>query len=570
MKTEYKSLIEKCSQLEQSLKKAKEEIEYYKNIATETGKIRLREVDQLSMLITEHKHVEKALRESQDLLRATIESTADGILVVDEKGQVTHANKRFAQMWQIPDELIQTKDDGKLLDFVLDQLNDPEAFLLKVKTLYKTPDEDFDVIDFKDGRVFERFSCPLIREGQIAGRVWSFRDITDRKIAEEEKTKLQSQLQQAQKMESIGTLAGGIAHDFNNILGIIIGNAELGMEDVPEWNPAKLNLKQIRDASLRAKDVVSQLLSFARKTKLEKTSTDIVPIIKKFLQLLRSSIPTSIEIRQNIHQNVDTIRANPTQINQILINLCNNAHYAMPDGGILEISIKNIELDEDASAHYPELNPGRFVTLAISDTGHGISQDEIDRIFDPYFTTKDVGEGSGMGLAVVHGIVKEHNGIITVKSELGKGTTFSIFFPTVEGEVAEATKTDEDLPAGRESILLIDDEEPLLQLGCRRLERLGYKVEAQIDPLDALKLFRSNPDQFDLVITDMTMPRMTGDQLLKEILKIRSDIPTMLCTGFSEKIDEERAKKIGIRQYVEKPINRSDLAKFVRKVLDEK
>jgi CheY-like chemotaxis protein len=285
---------------------------------------------------------------------------------------------------------------------------------------------------------------------------------------------------------------------------------------------------------------------------------------------LRSSIPTSIEIRQNIPQKILTIQADPTQINQILINLCTNAYHAMPDGGILEVNLKHLTFDENTPDQLPGLILGPYVNLTISDTGHGISDEEIDRIFDPYFTTKEIGKGTGMGLAVVHGIIKEHNGFIKVKSELGKGTTFNIFFPAIEKEAVAETKTDEKLPTGNESILFIDDEKPLAQLGHQRLERLGYKVEASTSPLDALELFRSKPDQFDLVITDMTMPQMTGEKLIKEILNIRSDIPIILCTGFSEKIDEKKAAAIGAVEYVEKPVDKRGFAFKVRGVLDRK
>lgn len=386
-------------------------------------------------------------------------------------------------------------------------------------------------------------------------------DITNLKRMEEE-------LRQAHKMESIGTLAGGIAHDFNNILGIILGNTELAMFDIPEWHPARLNLEEIRTASSRAKDVVRQLLSFARKTKLEKKPTNINPIIEESLKLLRSSIPTSIEIRQNIAKDVDAILADPTQINQVLINICTNAEHSMPDGGIMEVALKNIELDEEIAAKYPELNPGRYVNLVIKDTGHGIAQKVVGRIFDPYFTTKEVGKGTGMGLAVAHGIVKGHNGIILVESELGKGTTFSIYFPVVEKEAVAVTETDEKLPTGDERILFVDDEESIVILVHQILERLGYKVESTTSPVDALELFRSKPDQFDLVITDMAMPKMTGDTLVKEIHKIKPDIPIILSTGFSERIDEKKAKEIGIAGYIEKPVDSHDYAMKIRKVLD--
>jgi CheY-like chemotaxis protein len=315
---------------------------------------------------------------------------------------------------------------------------------------------------------------------------------------------------------------------------------------------------------------VHQLLSFARKTAVEKKPTNIAPIIIESLKLLRASIPTSIEIRQNITKEVHTILADPTQINQILINLCTNAHHAMPGGGILEVGLTNVKLDEDATAQHSDLNPGPYVHLTVTDTGQGMDPEIKDRIFDPYFTTKDVGKGTGLGLSVVHGIVKNHGGGISVNSELGKGTTFGIYFPVIEMEAETETETDEKLPTGNERILFVDDEESMVYVARSRLERLGYQVDAETSPVEALKLFRDIPNQFDLVITDMSMPQMSGERFVKEILKIRPDIPTILCTGYSEKIDKQKAKEMGICQYIEKPINRSVLAKSVRNVLDEK
>jgi CheY-like chemotaxis protein len=369
-------------------------------------------------------------------------------------------------------------------------------------------------------------------------------------------------------MESIGTLAGGIAHDFNNILGIIIGNTELAIDDVPEWNPARLNLEEVRTASLRAKDVVRQLLSFARKTDPERKPVNINSVITGTLKLLRSSIPTSIEIRSNIPNESQIILADPTQINQVTINLCTNAAQAMEDQeGVIEISLENVSLDK-LTAQSHALSSGLYAQLTVKDTGHGIDPEIQDRIFDPYFTTREVGKGSGMGLAVVHGIVMNHDGTILVDSDIGKGATFKIFFPIVESEPLAKITTGEDLPMGKERIIFVDDEESILKMGHQRLERLGYTVESTTSPIEALDLFSSKPDQFDLVISDLTMPKMTGDKLAKEILNIRPDIPVILCTGFSEKIDEKKAKDIGAADYIEKPLDKRDFAFKVRKVLD--
>jgi len=529
-------------------------------------------INSIARDLTEHKKMEETLRESESRYSALFTGITDAVYVHHIKedggpGQIIDANEVACKM------LGYTKDD-----FVGMEIKDIDAS-------ESTVDVSHVVEDLKAGRKVLFEQVHVAKNGkripvEIHARLFEYkdrlaiistvRDITDRKRAEKERLALEAQLQQAQKMESIGTLAGGIAHDFNNILGIILGNAELAMDDVPEWNPAKLNLKEIRTASLRARDVVRQLLSFARKTRLEKKPTNIVPIIKESLKLIRSSIPTSIDIHRNIPADVDTILADPTQINQVLINLCTNANHAMPDGGIIDVTLKNVVLNENITGQYPDLHPGRYVNLTVSDTGHGIPEEDIDRIFDPYFTTKEVGKGTGMGLAVIHSIVKEHNGIMTVKSELGKGTTFTIFFPVVEKEAVIENKTDEKLPMGNEKILFIDDEQSIVNIARQILERLGYEVDAKMSSTEALELFRSKPDQFDLVITDLTMPKMTGDKLVKEILNIRPDIPVILCTGFSEKIDEKIAKEIGAAGYIEKPINQHDFAFKVRKVLDKK
>jgi PAS domain S-box-containing protein len=523
--------------------------------------IKFVELDQMAeyanKMLADRKQAEDALRESEEHFRLLTEASFEGI-VIHDKGKILLANDRYYELFGYePDELA-GKDAISLTAT-------PDSVRRIRECIAEGNPGPYEVTGKKkDGTIFpmEIWSKMFQYQGQTA-RMSAIRDITEKK-------KLEGQLHHVLKMESIGTLAGGIAHDFNNIIGIILGNTELAMDDVPEWNPARLNLEEILTACLRAKDVVRQLLSFARKTKLEKKPTNILPIVKDSLKLLRSSIPTSIELRQNIAKNVDTILADPTQINQVLINLCTNADHAMPDGGVIVVTLKNVELDEDTAAQYTDLNPGRYVNLAVSDTGHGISLEEFDRIFDPYFTTKELGKGTGMGLAVVHGIVKGHNGLITVESELGKGTTFSIFFPAVKKEAIVETKTGEKLPTGGERILFVDDEVSLVKMGQQRLERLGYKVEATTSPIEALELFRSKPAQFDLVITDLTMPKMTGDKLVKEILNIRPDIPIILCTGFSDKIDEKKATAIGAADYIEKPLDKREFAFIIRKVLDIK
>lgn len=508
--------------------------------------------------ITERKSIEQALRESETKFRTLFDLSPQAISLSElETGKLVDVNHKFCELTQYAKEELlglNTTDVGFYKEA------DRSRFL---KALQSTGEVKGFEMGFKakDNSVLHaQMFARIIQIAGVSFILAIFHDRTEQKL-------LEAQLRQAHKMESIGTLAGGIAHDFNNILGIIIGNAELALDDVSEKDSARLNLEEIQIAGARAKDVVYQLLSFARETNLEKKPINIAPIIQESLKLLRSSIPASIEFRQNIMKDVDAILADPTQINQVLINLCTNADHAMPGGGILGVCVKNVALNEDTEARYSNLKPGRYVNLVVTDTGHGIPSREIDRIYDPYFTTKEVGKGAGMGLAVVHGIVMNHNGAIFVESEPGKGTTFNLFFPSTEGEPISEISINEIFPGGKERILFIDDDESIAYVGRFRLERLGYQVETKTNPLEALALFRDNPDQFDLVITDMTMPHMTGDLLVMEILKIRPDLPIIMCTGFSERIDEEKAKKIGVRQYIEKPLNRSDLANVVRKAL---
>ncbi|MBU3954283.1 MAG: response regulator, partial [Proteobacteria bacterium] len=353
------------------------------------------------------------------------------------------------------------------------------------------------------------------------------------------------------------------------ILGIIIGNAELAMDDIEEWRPAQSNLKEIKKAGLRASDIVRQLLHFSRKTEQTKKIIDINPMIKEAIKLLRSSLPTSIDIQLNLPDGIKPIMADPTQIHQVLINLCTNAAHAMEEGGgILKIDLSEVELDNIAAAQFQKISAGQFVQLAISDTGHGVDPTIKTKIFDPYFTTKEVGKGTGMGLAVVLGIVQNHNGAISVYSEPGNGTTFKVLFPVAKKNTIKGESISKELPKGNETILFIDDEAGLVEIGSSLLKRLGYKVETKTDPAEALDYIRSDPSRFDLIITDMTMPHLSGDQLIKEILKINPEMPVILCTGFSNKIDSEGAIMIGAKRYIEKPLNKNQLAYTVRKVLD--
>ena len=414
------------------------------------------------------------------------------------------------------------------------------------------------------GKLFrDRIGQPV----KVDGLIW---DITERKRAEEEKEKLEAELQQAQKLEAIGTLAGGIAHDFNNILQPIIGYTDMELNDLSPSDPVRKSLEQVLKASLRAKDLIRQIMAISRSTQeQQRIPIDISSIIKEALKLLRSSLPTSIEMRQKIRKGVAL--AEPTQIHQVLMNLCTNAAHAMADKGILKIRLSPVDLSETdlARQRIVDLKPGPYLKLSVSDTGAGMDASTMEHIFDPYFTTKEVGKGSGLGLAVVHSIVKRHEGAITVLSEPGKGTIFSVYFPRVDIQPEATMQVDDTLQRGSERILLVDDESNVMEMATRILERLGYKVTSQTDSASALEIFWSNPDEFDLLITDYTMPKLTGLDFAREARLIRPDMPILLCTGFSEKITSERMKELGMGLLM-KPYGMREISEEVRKILDER
>lgn len=396
-------------------------------------------------------------------------------------------------------------------------------------------------------------------------------DITEQKRAEEEKKELEAQLQQARKMEAIGTLAGGIAHEFNNFLFPIIGYVDMAICHLPEDSIVCRNLKEVLKAANRAKEMVQQILAFSRRSEPERKPMKIQPVIKETLRMLRVLLPSTIEINQNIDKECGTVLADQSQIYQMIMNLGTNAYHAMSDkGGVLGVTMTEVNIDSGDFTSNLAISPGAYLKLTVSDTGHGMDRTVMERIFDPYFTTKRPGEGTGMGLSVVHGIVRGHGGHVTVYSEPGKGTTFCIYLPRIDTViVTPETVLAGPIPKGKERILLVDDEEQIILSARQMLEDLGYDVTSRTNSVEALELFVRQPDKFDLVMTDQAMPNMTGAELAKRLIGIRPETPIILFTGFSEVISEDKARAIGIREYVMKPVVMRDLAETIRKALDK-
>ena len=515
--------------------------------------------------ITERKRAE----EERMHLATAIEQTAEGLIVTNRDWVIQYVNPAVERMTGYgKSEII-----GKHSRILKSDKHD-RAFYKNIRDTLASGEvwAGHLVNRRKDGTFYdtEVTSSPVLDSAcNIISYVSIQRDIT-------REVRLERELRQAHKMEAIGTLAGGIAHDFNNILMAIIGYTEMALYKTPEGTtPVRRDLEQVLKAGYRARDLVNQILTFSHQSDQERKVIDIVPPVKEALKLLRSSLPSTIEIRQDIAipPEKGVILADPTQIHQVLMNLCTNAAHAMRDkGGILSVSLSSVETDADAYlvSRYPDLKPGPYVRLTVGDSGHGVDPSILERIFDPYFTTKGPGEGTGMGLAVVQGIVNRHGGMITVNSEIGKGTTFHALFPRIEQKIVPEDMLAEALPTGSERILFIDDEKPLVDLGKGMLESLGYSVTIKTNSLEAMEAFRAEPDAFDLIITDVTMPAMTDIELAKELMAIRPDIPIILCTGFSELINEKQAKEMGIQEFVMKPFVIRKHAKTIRKVLERK
>ena len=503
----------------------------------------------------------KSLLESENRYRRLVHHSPDGI-AIQREGKVIFANHSMKKIlekvsYDLFEKTISDRTASDLPQDIRpdsgDDVKNGEN-LTRFEKIFTGKDEDIIHLDIA--------TLPMTLEGKPALQVTA-RDITNQKFLEES-------LRQSQKMEAIGTLAGGIAHDFNNILFSIIGYTELSLDETKEGSLLHDNLLEVLEAGKRAKNLVQQILTFSRQTKHKLRPVQMDRIVKETLALLRASLPTSVKIHKNIKSEA-MVLSDPTQIHQVFMNLCINAAHSMQkQGGILTIELTSTEIETDLTGKYPDLKPGPYINLNVSDTGHGMTPEILNCIFDPFFTTKTRGESTGLGLSVVHGIVKNCGGAIYTYSIPGKGSIFKVFIPAIERRIYPEEREKKSLPKGTERILFVDDEPVLGKMGKQLLESLGYKVEIRTNSIEALELFRKQPDRFDLVVTDMTMPDITGENLAVELMNIRPDIPVILCTGFSKNIDEKKAMALGIRAFISKPVLKHEIAETIRSVLNSK
>jgi PAS domain S-box-containing protein len=515
------------------------------------------------MDITERHRMISRLKESEERYKAIFDRSFDCVCIYDLQGKFIDGNRAFFDLVEYTKEEILSMDPLEIID--------PGSRKDFMKTRSALLKRGFDE-NLSEYRIMPKSRIPkivemrrsLILRNEAPYAIQSFiRDVTHERLLEE-------QVRHAQKMESIGTLAGGIAHDFNNILGIILGNAELSLEEIPEGFSSRLFLSEIRTACQRGRTVVSQLLGFSRHSEGKMKQIEILPVLQESVMALKQKASRGIDIVTQMQETIPPILGEELQIHQLLMNLFDNALEAMEGHGRIEIRVNNLSAGDLPEMPVPDMPSGNYVRIIIKDSGIGIPPEHIQRIFDPYFTTKEVGKGSGMGLSFVHGIMKSHHGYIRVESSPGKGTDFFLFFPALSRPEAKKKTSIKDLPGGKERILCVDDEEALLAIVEQMLERLGYAVEVQTDPAQAIQRFQSHPENYDLVITDLSMPDISGEDLAKEILAMRPDIPIILCTGYAGRADDQETKGTGISFILAKPFNHAGLASCVREVLDRK
>lgn len=511
----------------------------------------------------------KKLKESEEQYRTLITRMINPFalqeVICDENGHP--CNFRFLEVNSAFEDMAASKKEEMVGRAALDIFPEMDRTLIEKfgKVALKGDSVHFEYYDEKSDKYFEI----LVYSPKADQFATIFTDITARKNTEKENKILEKQLLHTQKMEALGTLAGGIAHDFNNILSIIFGYIELATLDILKPDKIKDDIEEIKNASYRARDLINQILTVCRKTKHEKQYVKIAPIIEETVKLLKSTIPKSIQIEHVIDTD-KTALADPSQIHQVIMNLCTNAYHAMREnGGTLTVLLNNIEIIQGSSIRGQDIPPGNYIGLEVIDTGYGMNEKTKEKIFDPYFTTKEIGEGTGLGLAVVHGIVKSHNGFIAVFSREGAGTKFYIYLPVAE-KMAESNNienTQRVARRGTERILIVDDEKSITNITDKILSKYGYKITVFNSSVLAYEEFRKNPDLYDLIITDMTMPQMNGMELAKKILGIKPGKPIIICSGFSNLINNEKASDMGLF-YVSKPVAMNDMMRIIREIFD--
>ncbi len=528
----------------------------------------------------ERHYAEQQMRESEHFLRSTLDALSAHIAIIDSSGEIIAANKAWREFARIHGKHAMRCCEGDNYFHICKTMKKDESevaicaqsFAEGIQAVITNKADLYELeysIQSPGGELWFHGQVTPFPDDYKRRVVISHEEITERKRAEEDKLSLATQLRHTHKMEAIGTLAGGIAHDFNNILSSVIGFVELSLMELEDESQLEKNLREVYQAGTRAKELVQQILTFARSEESHIQPTQISAIAKEAFKLIRSTIPTSIEMQLTINSEAFAM-VEPAQIHQIFMNLMTNAAQAMDsDGGVLSVNIDEIHLKRFRDSMHKAFKPGDYFKVTVSDTGRGIPPDALEKIFDPYFTTKGGGEGTGLGLSVVHGIVRNHGGEIVVDSKVGHGTIITMYLPLSAMKATSNVDTYGELPVGNERILFVDDEVPITEMNRQRLALLGYNVTSVNHSMEALQRLAEKPDAFDLIITDMTMPQMSGDQLAFEAKKLRPGIPVILCTGYSKKISEEKAHDIGISALLMKPVSLRDMAETIRVVLED-